>query len=311
MTEALHTLYRPQTFDQVVGQTAVITSLKNVIKRRGAQAYLFCGPAGTGKTTLARIVASELGCAQNSIMEIDAATFTGIDAMRQVQETVQYKPFGKSEHRAVLIDEIHRLSRNAFDSLLKIVEEPPAHVTWLFATTEVNKVPKTIQTRCAAFTLKPVNDKDLLGLIEEVSVSEKIKLSDGMADIIVRESGGSPRQALVNLALCRDLKTRQEAAQVLRSALSSDPVHELCQYVCNGGSWQKAMAIIAKLEDENPEGVRLVIVNYVGKALQSAKSDDAACRFLSILEAFSAPYNNSENLSPLLLSLGRVLFAQS
>ena len=313
MSEILHQLYRPESFDQVIGQNAIIASLRKIIERRSSQAFLFCGPPnvpGIGKTTLCRITATELGCKWNDIIEVDGATFTGIDAMRGIQETLRYKPFGGSKHRAIIIDEVHRISSQAFDSLLKIVEEPPPHVLWFFATTNAFKVPQTIKTRCATFTLKPVKDNELHQFIEEVIAAEKIKLANGVATLIVNEAGGSPRQALVNLALCRDLKSRQEAAEVLKSALESEPTLELCQYILKGGTWTKAMSIVNKLKDENMEGVRINVCNYIAKALQNAKTDEQAARLLNILGEFSTSYQNSEGMPQLLLSVGRVLFSE-
>ena len=306
MTEALHTLYRPTEFEHVVGHPAIVKTLKDLVKNNGSQAFLFCGPAGTGKTTLARITAAKLGCRPQDILEIDGATYTGVDDMRKIQEILQYKPFGGAK-RAIIIDEVHRISQQAFDSLLKVTEQPPPHIYWLFATTNPSKVPKTIQTRFATFTLKAVSNDDLHKLIIEITGLEKITLAEGIADLIVKEAQGSPRQALVNLALCRNLKDRKEAAQVLQSALQSEVVIELCRFLLAGGSWQKAMIIANKLENEAPESVRIVVCQYMAKVLLNSKTDKDAKRLLQILDAFAVSYQSSEGFAPLLLSVGRVL----
>lgn len=310
MSEALHTLYRPQTFDEVVGQGAVVAALRKVVERRGSQAFLFSGPSGCGKTTLARICAAEMGCQPKDILDVDAATRTGVDDMRQIQETLNYKPFGGSTGRAIIIDECHRLSGNAKDSILKSVEEPPAHVIWFFCTTEPDKIPETIKTRCTAFTLKSVKEDQLTELLESVIEAEKIELAEGVFTLILREAHGSPRQALVNLAACRDLESRQEAAEVLRTALESQPARQFCQFLLRPGTWQQAMVIIKKLEEDgtSPESTRIIVCNYVGGALKNAKSNEEACRFLSVLGAFATPYVTAENMAPLMLSLGRVMF---
>lgn len=311
MSEALHIKYRPVSFEDVIGQDAVVTSLAKMIKRNASQAFLFSGPSGTGKTTLARIAASEMGCLAQDVLEIDAATYTGIDAMRQIQEVIRYKPFGEGQIRAIIMDEAHALSRQSWQSLLKVVEEPPAHVMWIFCTTERLKVPITIVTRCASFTLKPVSDTNLTDLVSRIAKIEGIKLKDDIRGLVVKEAGGSPRQALVNLALCRDLTNRKDAADILRTALMSDPIVELCRFITTGtGSWQKCMAIVSKLENESPEGVRIVMCNYVATALKNSKTEKETCHLLSILDAFGQSYNPAEQLAPLFLSIGRILFKE-
>lgn len=309
MTQPLHVKYRPHTFKEVVGQSAVVTSMSKLIARKGSHSFLLSGPSGVGKTTLARIAAHEVGCEDKDLMEIDAATHTGVDAMRQIQETLRYRPFGNTKARAIIVDEAHGLSRQAWEALLKVVEEPPEHIYWFFCTTQLGKVPATIKTRCTSYALKSVADRDLGVLLDDVIASEKIKISDSIADLVIKEALGSPRQLLVNLALCQDLTDHKKAAEVLRSALTSDPVLELCRYLVKGGSWAKAMNLVGKLSEENPESVRIVICNYLATVLKGTNSDQPARNLLHILEAFSMPYNASENAAPLLLSVGRALLA--
>jgi DNA polymerase-3 subunit gamma/tau len=305
-----HVEYRPDEFEEVIGHDAVVQALSKIVKDKSSQAFLFSGPSGTGKTTLARICCKELGCVTKNILEIDAATHTGIDDMRSVQDLLRFAPFGKDKARALIIDECHRLSRQAWDSLLKIIEEPPPDVYWFFCTTEVGKVPQTIKTRCTALVLQEVASDDIRDLIEAVCSSEKITLAEGVLGLIVKEARGSPRQALVNLALCQICKNKASAAQILQSAIDSDPMLQLCQFIAKGeGSWSKAMALYAKLEDTNPESVRIMVVNYIGAALQKSTTERDACHFLRILQLFSTTYNPSEGKAPLLLSIGQTIFS--
>jgi DNA polymerase III gamma/tau subunit len=308
MSEPLHTKYRPRDFNEVIGQDAAITALDRILGKGTSRAFLFIGPAGTGKTTLARIAAEMSGCVPGTISEIDAATNTGIDAMRAVQEVVRYKPMGAAARKSVIIDEAHRLSAQAWDSLLKVVEEPPKHAMWFFCSTDPRKIPTTIKTRCTALTLTLLDDEQIRGLVQEVAGLEKIKLDPGVMDLVVREARGSPRQALVNLATCDGCKNKRQAAELLQTALDSDATLELCRYLMQGGSWHKAMAILTKLEQDNPEGVRIVVCNYFASVLKSATNDKKACHALSILEAFATPYNQAEGMAPLYLSVGRVLY---
>ena len=144
----LHIKWRPQKLNDVISHAFVVSSLKALLKEKECpHSFLFTGPSGVGKTTLARIVASYLEAA---VLEIDAATNTGIDAMRAVQDMARYKAID-NEKRVVIIDECHALSKQTWQSLLKIVEEPPAHLYWAFCTTEPDKVPATIKTRCVQY----------------------------------------------------------------------------------------------------------------------------------------------------------------
>lgn len=306
----LHTKYRPKKWADVVGQATVVKAMSRMVENKESQCYLLCGPSGTGKTTLARIASYAMGCQTKDIMDIDAATHTGVDEMRNVQDACRYKPFGKSSMRTVIIDECHSLSKNAWQSLLKITEEPPAHVVFFFCTTEPAKVPATIKTRSSAFTLKEVEDTVLGGLFDTICEKEKLDLPGDVGDMVIREAHGSPRQMLVNLAMCKDCKTKKEAAELLRAAIQSDAIIELCRFLMKGGSWLKAMAIFSKLSDENPESVRIVVCNYMASVLIGSKGDDESARVLNMLEAFSTPYNPSERAAPLLLSIGRVLFSE-
>lgn len=308
MTEALHTKYRPTCFEDVVGQDQAVRALRGILERQESQAFLFSGPAGTGKTTLARQTAVALGCEPNRIHEISGSIYTGVDSMREILDILRYKPFGISNHRAILIDEAHRLSKQAWDALLKDIEEPPTDSYWLFCTTEVHKIPNTIKTRCSHFNLKPVPHKELTKLIKWVCEQENIKLAEGVLDMILDKSGGSPRQALANLSLTVTAQNRREAADLIEAGEETDASLALCRFLSDGrGSWVKAMSLVDALEDESPEGIRILVCNYIGKAIRGARDDKTAIKFLSILENFKEPYNSSEGMGPLMISIGRTL----
>lgn len=311
MTGNLITKYRPMVFDDVVGQDAVVRSLKQTCKKKDSQVFLFSGPSGCGKTTLARIVAYEYGVEDNSVMEIDAASRTGIDDMRQLQEIVQYRPFGDSGKRAIILDECHALSKSAFDSLLKSLEDPPKHIVWFFCTTNPAKVPTTLKTRCTKIELKSVSDKDLVELLAFVMQEEKINIPTDVQDLIVKESKGSPRELLSLTVVARTAKNRKEAAELIRTVVETDASLELCRFITDGGgSWTKCMGLLAKLEDGNPESVRILIMNYLGSCLKNAKTDEQAVVFMQKLEHFSTPYVGTDGQGPLLLSIGRALFSE-
>jgi DNA polymerase III gamma/tau subunit len=306
--DALCKKYRPSEWDDMIGQSIVVKSLRSVIKRRSVHTFLFTGPSGTGKTTLARICAKELGCSGDGLMETDAASNTGVGDMRNIQATLDYRPFN-SAVRCIILDECHRLSQQAWDSILKATEEPPEYVYWFLCTTNIAKVPATIKTRAYKATLAAIKDTDLGVLYDRVTENENIDLPGDVGDLIIREAAGSARQLLMNLEACREVTNKKDAARLLQTAIETEAIIELCRYLASGKSnWAAAMALCTKLEDEEPESVRIVVNNYMASALKKSKTENDACFFLNLLEAFATPYHPAEGKAPLLRSIGRVVF---
>ena len=208
--------WRPQTFDDVVGQDHVVRTLKNAIARnRIAHAYLFVGPRGTGKTSTARIFAKALNCTGGpkadfdpkdpicqsiadgsclDVIEIDGASNNGVEQVRELRETVRYAP-AQGKFKVYIIDEVHMLSAAAFNALLKTLEEPPAHVKFVFATTDVQKVLPTIISRCQRFDLKPIPAELIVQRLKKIAATEKIKTSDAALGCIARMADGGMRDA--------------------------------------------------------------------------------------------------------------------
>lgn len=215
--QALARKYRPQRFSDIIGQETTVRTLQNAIEsERIHHAYLFSGVRGVGKTTAARILAKALNCMSGptvepdntcvicreitegidmDVREIDAATYTGVDNIRELREVTQFQP-ARDRYRIFIIDEAHMLSTGAWNALLKILEEPPPHVIFMFATTEVNKVPQTIISRVQKFQLRKITLEELIGRLGEICKSEGIEADRPAIEIIARRGEGSVRDSL-------------------------------------------------------------------------------------------------------------------
>lgn len=196
MSEALYRKYRPKTFSEVLGQEEVVSVLERSIKGKSiTHAYLFSGGRGTGKTTVARIFAAEIGTAPVDLYEIDAASNRGIDDVRALREAVRTVPFA-SPYKVYIIDEAHMLTPPAWNALLKTIEEPPAHVVFILATTERDKVPETIVSRCQSFTFRQPTTTDLKEHAIDIAGREGVTLDGPGAEIVAMMGDGSYRDML-------------------------------------------------------------------------------------------------------------------
>lgn len=308
MSETLYTKYRPEKFEDVIGQDIIVRSLINVLKSRKNQTFLLHGPSGTGKTTLARIAATFIGTAVRDIVEVDAATFTSIDDMRKITETLRYKPTSGKKSTTIIIDECHRLSSAAWSSLLKSLEEPPSWVFWFLCTTELGKVPANIKTRCTTYSLKEVATSEIGNLLAEVASKEKFTCDQSVIELCARQAQGSPRTGLVVLGACAAAKNKAEALELLQSAEESSEAVDLAKMLMMGRGWDDVHEILASLreKDMNPESVRHVVRSYITGVILGSKKQPKESLF-AVLEAFSQPFNSSDGFSPLVLACGSLV----
>ena len=193
--QVLYRKYRPQSFKEVIGQEHIVSILEAAVKaKKPAHAYLFSGSRGTGKTSVARILAKSLGTSDIDLHEIDAASNRGIDDIRELRDGVRSLPF-ESPYKVYIIDEVHMLTKEAFNALLKTLEEPPAHALFVLATTEFEKLPETIVSRCQTFSFKKPTEEILRASVEEIAKREKLKLEPEAAELIALLGDGSFRDA--------------------------------------------------------------------------------------------------------------------
>jgi DNA polymerase-3 subunit gamma/tau len=310
----LNVKYRPDTFRGVLGQDEVIKSLSeffpNGVPHNVPHAFLFVGNPGTGKTTLARIIIKNLGITPHDTMEVDAALHTGVDDMRSVIDCLEYKGMGPTGRKGVIIDECHMLSKSAWNSILKQLEDAPKHVFWVLCTTEDGKIPKTVRDRCHPYTLNDVKYDDLCDLLEYVMGEEKITLPKDGLDVIVRKAEGSPRTALVCLSVARACSTVKEIIAVLKSVEDSD-VTALGKILVDRqksfNNWERAKKILEDLKDSEPESIRIPIVKYLRACIIKSSTNKDALYFDELMTAFLNPTSKATGAEELLHIFAQIL----
>lgn len=319
---ALYRQWRPKDFSHVVGQRAVIETLRNqVISDRIAHAYLFCGSRGTGKTSTAKILARAINCEHPEngdpcgkcpnclrmeneesldIIEIDAASNNGVDEIRELRDSVKYPPqYGK--YRVYIIDEVHMLSTSAFNALLKTLEEPPAHIVFILATTEPQKLPETILSRCQRFDFGRISVSDIQNRLREAAESAGATVSNGALMIIARAAEGGMRDALSILDMCLGYGSEIDENMVRNILGTSDQsfLFEFVQYLGCEDSANLFRMIDKVMRDGRDPSVFLRDVTYHLRSLLLAKccpkefaeildlTEEDAAEFVKQSEAFT------------------------
>ncbi len=303
MSSVLYQKYRSQDFDQLKGQDNVVKLLKNAVqKEQIAHAYLLVGSRGTGKTSTARIFAKAINCKNPKkdgnpclecenckaiadgtfldLIEIDAASNRGIDQIRELKERIEFSPV-EGKYKVYIIDEVHMLTTEAFNALLKTLEEPPKHVVFILATTDVHKLPPTILSRCQRYDFRLGTDDEIADLIKSVANDEKIKIEDDALDIIVKNAKGSYRDALSILDVVysgqekdKDVITLDEVQKTL-GLPDSEKVILLLKYLLAGDGAQ-ALTIVESLEVDgvNLQQFTSFVLDYLRSILsQKIKND--------------------------------------
>ena len=296
--QALYRKYRPRTFDDVVGQLAVTQTLKTqLLTDKMSHAYLFTGSRGTGKTSCAKILAKAVNCLNPEngnpcnrcsacrsiddgscmdVLEIDAASNNGVDNVRDLRDDAIYSP-SQVKKRVYIIDEVHMLSISAFNALLKIIEEPPEHLLFILATTELHKVPATILSRCQRFSFCRISQEDIAARLQYVAYQENIDMDEGAARVLARLADGGMRDGLSLL---------DQVASAAGSEVTADKV-----YACLGIAGQQRCGELMTCIADHDSGKALELFNRLyteGKDL-SALLDELACMTRDLLIVKTAP----------------------
>lgn len=318
---ALYRAYRPQKFSEVVGQRHIVTTLQNAIRlNKVAHAYLFSGPRGTGKTTIAKILAKALNCESGptiepcgtcflcegitkgtipDVVELDAASNNGADDIRVIRDSVKFMP-SVARYKVYIIDEVHMLSNAAFNALLKTLEEPPKHVIFILATTEPYKLPATILSRCQRFDFQAITDNEIFNRLNVVCKSENINSTEEALGLIAQSAEGGMRDALSLLDACISYSTDDvvDINDVLAVSgnVSSELLLEIINsaYLKNGGTILKLLNDILADGKEIPRLVNDLILFlrdtllYKNNSLNSLKSIYQAAKFIELAGQISS-----------------------
>lgn len=309
MGKALYRKYRPTRLEDVVGQESVVAPLAQAIKRKNfAHSYLFIGPRGCGKTSVARIFAHainnfeyKLEDSYVDIIEIDAASNTGVDNIRELREKAVVSPTN-GKYKVYIIDEVHMLSKSAFNALLKIMEEPPRHVIFIMATTDPQKIPATIVSRAQTYTFKlapaDIMKKHLKGIAE----AEKIDIASDALDIIVRRGGGSFRDSISLLDQISNLSDQKISAEIVEKALGL-PQDQILKELLSAYSEQNVAKITTYLEDLINTGIKPEII---ASELISLIIADPKPEFLPLLKTLPDVYGQFTEAKLLVAMLSNI-----
>lgn len=282
----LHLKYRPKTLADVRGNAETVVTLTGLLQciDDAPHSFLIYGPTGCGKTTLARIIASELGCDAQDLREVDVADYRGIDNVREIIRQTQFMPLA-GKVRVWILDEAHRLTGDAANALLKILEDTPKHVYFILCTTDPNKILKTVRGRCSQLQVGLLTEREMMHLLRHVVRKEGQEVQREVYDQIITTSEGHPRNALQILGQVLSV-TPDQQLEVARKALEEERESiELCRALMKGASWGVVRKILTGLKTHDPEAIRRHVLGYAQSVLLD-KEDKLAGR---IMEEFMEP----------------------
>jgi DNA polymerase-3 subunit gamma/tau len=278
---SLYNAYRPQSFSELKGNYGFIKDL--LAKPDHPHAFLFVGPSGTGKTTLSRILAKEVGANELDIQEFNSSDCNGVDDIRSIISSIQVMPFG---HASVyILDEFAKVSDGGQNALLKPLEEPPEHAYFILCTTDPAKILKTIKTRCTIVEFKPLTEDDLYDILKDVKKKEGLNVSRDILYALASAAGGSARKALVDLERIAVLPEGEQLAAINDETIDNPQVIDLCRALFSRPNWLDLNGILRILKEkkEDPEKIRRAILGY-GQAILLNKFDDIVLHIMTLFK---------------------------
>lgn len=289
----LHTDFRPVNFDQIIGNAATVAALQKLTKTKNPpHTFLFTGPAGCGKTTMARIVAEALNCKGRDLQELNTADFRGIDTAREINRMMKLTSNRiKGGNRGFILDEAHKLTNDAQNALLKTLEEPPKHAYFFLCTTDPQKLLKTVISRCSEYKVEPLNDEDcslLLSQAVEFSGSNGKGITEKIIDIIVESSQGHPRQALTILEKVLAVPEKERLSVAKQANELEAQVIELCRALIQKKGWKTISSLLKNLQNEDPENIRRAVLGYASAVMMNGKVEAYV-----VMDAFREPFYNT------------------
>ena len=273
----LYIKYRPQEFDQVIGNEGVVAYLKKAVEDPAScpHVFLFHGQTGCGKTTLARIVSRELGCDPMDFREVNTADFRGIDTVREMIKNSRYHSIGGSV-KVWLIDEVHKMTEDAQNAFLKLLEDSPPQSYFILCTTEPGKLLPTIKGRCIDLQVKPLTDAQMQKLLKTVVRAEGKKITISVYEQIIQDSFGLPRNALQILDRVLGVTEEEQLQMAKSSAAQASESIQLCRALIEWSGWKKIATILSGLKDQEAESIRRHVLGYCQSVLLKGENDKAA-----------------------------------